>query len=53
MTVRKKAAFRQFHIGGFVNQYLLDKIAEDGQTISFVTSLENISLLKAKESDDP
>ena len=49
---RKTYVFRQFHIEGFVNQYLLEKIAEDGQTISFVTeAIENISAgWKAKES---
>jgi hypothetical protein len=36
--------FRQFHTEGFVNQYLFDMIAEDDQTISFVTEeIENIS----------
>ena len=34
---RETYVFRQFHIEGFVNQYDLDKIAEDGQSISFVT----------------
>ncbi len=49
---RETYVFRQFHIEGFVNQYLLDKIAEDGQMISFVTeAIENISPgWKAKES---
>jgi hypothetical protein len=40
---RETYVFRQFHIEGFVNQYLLEQIAEDGQTISFVTeAIENI-----------
>jgi len=45
--------FRQFHIEGFVNQYLLDKIAEDGQSISFVTeAVENTPAgWKARETD--
>jgi hypothetical protein len=49
---RQTYIFRQFHIEGFVNQYLLDKIAEDEQTISFVTeAIENISPgWRAKES---
>ena len=41
---RETYIFRQFHVEGFVNQYLLEKVAEDGQTISFVTeAIENIS----------
>ena len=49
---RETYIFRQFHIEGFVNQYLLDKIAEDGQSISFVSEeIENISPgWQAKES---
>ena len=40
---RETYVFRQFHIEGFVNQYLLDQIAEDDQTIRFVTeAIENI-----------
>lgn len=40
---RESYVFRQFRIEGFVNQYLLDKIAEDGQPIRFITeSIENI-----------
>jgi len=35
--------FRQFHVEGFANQYILEKLAEDGQSISFVTEMiENI-----------
>jgi hypothetical protein len=43
--------FRQLHIEGFVNQYLLENIADDGQTISFATeAIENIAPgWKAKE----
>jgi hypothetical protein len=49
---RETFVFRQFHIEGFVNQYLLENIAEDGQTIGFVTeAIENIAPgWKAKES---
>jgi hypothetical protein len=40
---RKKFVLRQFHKEGFVNQYLLDGIAPDGRTITFVTeNIENI-----------
>lgn len=40
---RKKFVFRQFHSEGFVNQYVLESIAPDGGTITFVTeSIENI-----------
>lgn len=49
---RKTYVFRQFHIEGFVNQYLLEKLAEAGRTISFVTeAIANISPgWKARES---
>jgi hypothetical protein len=43
---RPREAFilRQFHIEGFVNQYLLESITEDGQPICFVTeAIENIA----------
>ncbi len=40
---RKKFVFRQFHIEGFVNEYVLESISADGKTITFVTeSIENI-----------
>ena len=40
---REKQIFRQFHVEGFANQYVLDNVAEDGQSISFVTeAIENI-----------
>ena len=40
---REKQIFRQFHVEGFVNQYVLDQISEDGQSIRFVTEgIENI-----------
>jgi hypothetical protein len=41
---RETYVFRQFHVEGFVNQYVLDNVAEDVQSISFVTEeIENIS----------
>src|SRR5688572_21802551 len=41
--MRKTFVFRQFHIEGFVNQYVLESISADGKTIVFVTeSIENI-----------
>ena len=40
---RKKFVLRQFHVEGFVNQYVLQNLAEDGKTMVFVTeSIENI-----------
>jgi hypothetical protein len=40
---RKKFVYRQFHVEGFVNQYVLDSIAPDGKHFVFVTeSIENI-----------
>jgi hypothetical protein len=39
----KKLVFRQFHVEGFVNHYVLDSVAADGRTIVFVTAaIENI-----------
>jgi hypothetical protein len=51
-TIRKMFVFRQFHIEGFVNQYVLDYLAPDGQTIAFVTeAIENIPTgWRAKET---
>jgi hypothetical protein len=41
---RKKFVLRQFHVEGFVNQYVLDSLAADGKTLVFATeSIENIS----------
>jgi hypothetical protein len=41
-TGRKKFVLRQFHLEGFVNQYVLDSLSEDGKYISFVTEeIEN------------
>lgn len=40
---RETYIFRQFHVEGFVNQYILEKLAQDGQSISFITEMiENI-----------
>ena len=40
---RETYIFRQFHVEGFVNQYILEKLAEADQSISFVTeAIENI-----------
>ena len=40
---REKFVFRQFHVEGFVNQYVLDNLPEDGKTFIFTTeSIENI-----------
>jgi hypothetical protein len=34
---------RQFHVEGFVNQYVLENLADNGTTIEFFTeSIENI-----------
>ena len=39
----QKLVLRQFHVEGFVNQYVLDSISDDGRTIVFVTTaIENI-----------
>jgi hypothetical protein len=39
---RKKFVFRQFHIEGFINQYIFDGISEDGKTIRWVSEeMEN------------
>jgi hypothetical protein len=41
---KESYVFRQFYVEGFVNHYVLEKLAEDGQTLSFVTAqIENIS----------
>lgn len=40
---RKTLVFRQFHVEGFVNQYSLTELADDGRTLVFTTeSIENI-----------
>ena len=41
---QKKFSFRQFHVEGFVVQYSLESISEDGRTLVFKsTAIENIS----------
>jgi hypothetical protein len=41
---RKTFILRQFHVEGFVNQYILDHIAPDGKEIVFTTeAIENIA----------
>jgi hypothetical protein len=49
---RKKFVLRQFHIEGFVNQYILESISSDGKTMVFITEqIENIPAgWKAKET---
>jgi hypothetical protein len=40
---RNKFVFRQFHVEGFVNQYVSDSLSADGKTLVFVTEgIENI-----------
>lgn len=39
---RKKIVFRQFHVEGFINQYVLENISEDGKILTFVSEqIEN------------
>jgi hypothetical protein len=39
----RKLMLRQFHIEGFVNQFVLDNASDDGHTIVFIsTAIENI-----------
>ena len=41
--IRGKFVLRQFHIEGFVNQYVLDTLSSDGKTFVFLSeSIENI-----------
>ncbi|MEE9237311.1 MAG: hypothetical protein V3U52_05940 [Thermoplasmata archaeon] len=49
---RNKFVFRQFHVEGFVNQYVLDSITRDGKTLVFITeTIENIPAgWRAKET---
>ena len=49
---RKQFVFRQFHLEGFVNGYVLTNISEDGKTLVFTTeSIENIPAgWRAKET---
>ena len=40
----KKLILRQFHIEGFVNQFVLDSVSDNGRTIVFIsTAIENIA----------
>src|SRR6266566_1111920 len=40
---RKNFVFRQFHVEGFVNQYVMTSSSADGKTIVFTSeSIENI-----------
>jgi hypothetical protein len=40
----KKLMLRQFHIEGFVNQFALHNVSDDGRTIVFIsTAIENIA----------
>jgi hypothetical protein len=40
----RKLTLRQFHIEGFVNQFTLETVSEDGRTIVFIsTAIENIA----------
>jgi hypothetical protein len=50
--IRKTFVYRQFHSEGFVNQYVLDYLSEDGKQFSFVSeSIENIPTgWRAKET---
>ena len=42
-SARKAFILRQFHVEGFVNQYVMDLLAPDGNTIVFTSeSIENI-----------
>jgi hypothetical protein len=42
-SARKAFILRQFHVEGFVNQYVMDFLAPDGNTIVFTSeSIENI-----------
>ncbi len=49
---RAKFIFRQFHVEGFVNQYVQESLAPDGKTLVFVSeSIENIPAgWRAKET---
>lgn len=41
--MRQKFVLRQFHIEGFVNQYVLDTVSDDGRTFIFESeTIENI-----------
>ncbi|MFQ5986316.1 MAG: hypothetical protein ACE5KQ_03055 [Thermoplasmata archaeon] len=41
--IRDTFVLREFHVEGYVNQYRLDSVSEDGSTLVFLTeSLENV-----------
>lgn len=41
---RKKFVFRQFHVEGFINQYVLESISDEGKTLVFDSEqFENVS----------
>lgn len=41
--IRKTFVLRQFHVEGFVNQYVLESLSEDGKSFVFVSEhIENI-----------
>ncbi len=43
--IRHIFVLRQFHAEGFVNQYIIEHLSEDGRKISYVTeAIENISI---------
>jgi len=45
-----KILWRQFHSEGFVNEYALDSVGEDGKTLEFVTThIENLPGFRAKK----
>jgi hypothetical protein len=48
----KKVILRQFHVEGFVNEYILDSVGADGKSLEFTTvRIENIPAgWRAKES---
>jgi hypothetical protein len=49
---RKKFVFRQFHVEGFVNQYVMTSASPDGKTIVFTSeNIENIPVgFRARET---
>ena len=49
-TSLKKILWRQFHSEGFVNEYALDSVSEDGKTLEFLTThIENLPGFRAKK----
>ncbi|NIM94546.1 MAG: hypothetical protein GTO18_12670 [Anaerolineales bacterium] len=41
---RSQYILREFHVEGFVNQYVLEQVSEEGRIFTFVTeAIENIS----------